>query len=96
MAAGFHNNLFRMIRVGSDFLAVAAEPAFADDVDVDALLGHKRFQFVDADVRCSIWIADHFISPIIVSRKLCVANVFRAEHLLPERGRQFLDNCCRN
>jgi len=36
MVAGFHNNLFRMIRVGSDFLAVAAEPAFADDVDVDA------------------------------------------------------------
>ena len=35
-------------------LAVAAEPAFADDVDVDALLGQKRFQFVDANVRCSI------------------------------------------
>ena len=32
-------------------LAVAAEPAFADDVDVDALLGQKRFQFVDANVR---------------------------------------------
>ena len=29
-------------------LAVAAEPAFADDADVDALLGQKRFQFVDA------------------------------------------------
>ena len=25
--------------------------AFADDVDVDALLGQKRFQFVDANVR---------------------------------------------
>ena len=37
-------------------LAVAAEPVFADDVDVDALLGQKRFQFVDANVRCSIQI----------------------------------------
>jgi len=35
-------------------LAVAAEPAFADDADVDALLGQKRFQFIDANVRCSI------------------------------------------
>ena len=35
-------------------LAVAAEPAFADDADVDALLGQKCFQFVDANVRHSI------------------------------------------
>jgi len=35
-------------------LAVAAEPAFADDADVDALLGQKRFQFIDANVRRSI------------------------------------------
>ena len=35
-------------------LAVAAEPALADDVDVDALLGQKRVQIVDANVRRSI------------------------------------------